>query len=501
MASSLEEMLAEAGRANAPRSVAPGTIKASAVDPLGLRQINFDLMDMVLPTLNNVAEHVRPFLAVAWAWRQARRVVEKSGRGGADDDILRDFVDRVEAIYVWSQFMVIDAGLPGVQALSDLINGKSYRFGGQDWEALRDMRRSSTGLISPLNYGPGLRAMRWLLPVEDGVGVFRHNPDLDPALDAFEKRMLPELGHAAFSRFGAVTVKATDALRWGKLWRMDRPTRPERDAAFRMLASGDDGKIRQLGLAMVREAFDSLNDPDAEVRLLRARMASDPRVWSRDNSVSNAAKSWRRVQVRQLFRLALESLFYWITMALRDGPVGSKGLAAMFVKQALPRSATTRTARSWLLSEAAGGNPVDRLEELEAALRTRVPKELPAAIAAALRLCLIEKHAPPEDFEVADRLPLSRAVLEFHQWADLSCRDAMVRIIEIWVLAQHAYWCVGRGLADARRRSEKNILRLKVVMDEGGWSLTLGAAAGNIPEATADRLATAYTLLRECHKL
>ncbi|MBV8729478.1 MAG: hypothetical protein JO336_06685 [Acidobacteriia bacterium] len=37
------------------------------VDPLGLRQLNFDLMDQVLPGLNNVARHIRPFVVIGWA--------------------------------------------------------------------------------------------------------------------------------------------------------------------------------------------------------------------------------------------------------------------------------------------------------------------------------------------------------------------------------------------------------------------------------------------------
>jgi hypothetical protein len=36
------------------------------VDPLGLRQINFGLMDRVLPDLNNVASHIRPYTLMAW---------------------------------------------------------------------------------------------------------------------------------------------------------------------------------------------------------------------------------------------------------------------------------------------------------------------------------------------------------------------------------------------------------------------------------------------------
>jgi hypothetical protein len=82
----------------------------------------------------------------------------------------------------------------------------------------------------------------------------------------------------------------------------------------------------------------------------------------------------------------------------------------------------------------------------------------------------------------------------------LAPAEFMARVLEIWVLAQHAYWCVGRSLADARSRG-KTLLRLKVVMDEGGWTLTPGTRPGNPPIATPDRLESAVGLLTECRRL
>jgi hypothetical protein len=42
-------------------------------------------------------------------------------------------------------------------------------------------------------------------------------------------------------------------------------------------------------------------------------------------------------------------------------------------------------------------------------------------------------------------------------------------VLESRVLAQHSYWSVGRGLADARARG-RILLRLKIILDEGGWA-------------------------------
>lgn len=103
-------------------------------------------------------------------------------------------------------------------------------------------------------------------------------------------------------------------------------------------------------------------------------------------------------------------------------------------------------------------------------------------------------------FERRDRLPLTRAKEEAECWFDLSPQDFMAKVLEVWVMAQHAYWCVTRGLADARNGG-KIILRMRVVMEENGWTLTPQTTIGNRPEVTPDRLDAAISLLRECRRL
>ena len=41
-------------------------------------------------------------------------------------------------------------------------------------------------------------------------------------------------------------------------------------------------------------------------------------------------------------------------------------------------------------------------------------------------------------------------------------------------------------------------MRLRIILDEGGWTLTPGAPVGAPPQPTPDRLHTAITLAREC---
>jgi hypothetical protein len=135
------------------------------VDPLGLRQINFDLMDQVLPGLNNVARHIRPFVVVTWAWRRARQLAEARSVDEVSGDYLRDFVDRIEVIYAWSQFLRnSDADLPGRQVLAPLVRSYRWIFGGNAWRERREGRRYSTAFTAPITYGPALKTLGWVAP-------------------------------------------------------------------------------------------------------------------------------------------------------------------------------------------------------------------------------------------------------------------------------------------------------------------------------------------------
>ncbi|NRP17889.1 hypothetical protein LPJGGPFB_01116 [Ensifer adhaerens] len=498
MPASLTELLEEAASREEPQIASKIAISPGGVDPLGLRQINFGLMDRVFPNLNNVARHIRPYVIMAWAWRRVRRILESDKKKGATDFEIRDFVDRIEAIYAWSQFLVDpNADLPGAVAMRELLDAESYVFGGEEWERRRDMRRYSTGLISPLNYGPSLQTMGWIKRADEGVGVFVTPQELDPVLDAFERKFEGELDHHAFSRFGQVRVGRKDAVRWGKLWSMEKPLKVECDALYERLGGSKAPAARQEGIALVLAGVEDLGIEDYDVNEIRARMSDPPNVWDTSDTRPAIASDWRAVQVRQVFRLALEGLFFWTVETLGDGPMHSRALADEFIAQ-LDKAQMPETASTWLFSSRANSNPVKVLDLIKAALRSR--NGIAPAVLAGLRHSLREAPAEALEFEAFDRLPLARARKEAEQWRDLTPREFLVRAIETWVMAQHTYWCVNRGMADARGRG-KTILRLRIVMDEGGWTQTPGTTLGNPPEATPDRLETALNLLRECRVL
>ncbi len=243
----LEDLIRLASDANGPRLTPASKINLGGVDPLGLRQINFDLMDQVFPGLNNVARHVRPFIVVTWAWRRARDIAKEQGTTTVRGDTLRDFVDRIEVIYVWSQMLHpdrIDVDLPGQQVLSALIGRDRYVFGGKEWSERRRGRRNSTSLMAAINYGPALKSMGWIAQNPEDPNVFNAADVAEPALVAFQGLIEDRLDHPAFSRFGEVEVTRDEVVSWSEAWRIDRPSPEERRIAALLLA-GDAAPVKR----------------------------------------------------------------------------------------------------------------------------------------------------------------------------------------------------------------------------------------------------------------
>lgn len=202
------------------------------------------------------------------------------------------------------------------------------------------------------------------------------------------------------------------------------------------------------------------------------------------------------VQVRQVFRLALEAMLHWTILKLTDRPLPSETLVAAFAAE-VPSLAKARSAGAWLAAIDAGeAGPTALIDNLVEALSENDSAAMALAIAGGLAFSLAEDPGPDAKEQRADRLPLWRARREAEALAGGSPAAFVRHVLESWVLAQHAYWSVGRGLADARAGG-KTLLRLRVILDEGGWTLT-PVKRGNPPAPTADRLRTMLSLMADC---
>jgi hypothetical protein len=492
---SLAELTAGAAAAEDPGFTPPTVPKLGGVDPLGMRQINFDLMDLVFPGLNNVARHIRPFVLVTWAWRRANQLAQSHGARTIPIDRLRDFVDRIEVIYVWSQLLTdLSADLPGRQVLANLVRAKEWTFGGTPWRNRRQTRRYSTALTAPINYGPALKMLGWVQSHPEHPEVLVPMPVATPALDAFEARITDRLNHPAFSKFGSISVTAAEARRWSKGWALDSPTKAERELMNEMLFGANAPVCRQRGGDLMLAAAEYRSTIDVEA--LRAAMAGPPSRFKPAVNLMDTRQAWRTLQVRQLFRLSLEALLYWILTVLGNTPKSTDALVGSFLVL-VPGAKKHGTARQWLAAiKPQNTGPTELMDEISTALVSSAD-DLPRAIIRGIAFCLAEPPESENVFQRPDRLPVSRALREAHARENGSVRDFIRHVLESWVLAQHVYWSVGRGLADARAQG-KTLLRLKIVLDEGGWALAPGVSAGSVPEPTADRLETMVMLASEC---
>jgi hypothetical protein len=492
---SIVELAEAAAARDEPAFVTELNTNFGNIDPLGMRQINFDLMDQVFPGLNNAARHVRPFVIVAWSWRQALKLAKESGAKKIKVPALQDYVDRVEVMFALSQFLQDrKSDLPGGEFLAPLLQEEKITFGGSAWEKRRAKRESSTALSAPVSYGPGLKMLGWIRPHPEYRNVMLPTTEAIAALDALEAVLRPALKHEAFNSLGSVTVTRAELVKWGKLWPLDKPTSAESKVMRDLLLGPNAPLERQMGMTLLRAA--AAHSKSTEVHILREIMCGPPARFRPQPDLIAIRDSWRRLQVRQLFRFSLESLFYWVMLTLESHQRSIDELVNTFLKR-VPSTAASN-ARDWLkgqLSSARG--PTTMLDRIQQVLAERNEPALPQAIAAGIACCLNEPIAREPFPQQAERLPLSRARAEADARASDSVAEFMRHVIESWVLAQHAYWSVGRGLADARAGG-KMLLRLRVILDEGGWSLTPGAAVGNVPRPTPDRLQTAITLAQEC---
>jgi hypothetical protein len=142
-------------------------------------------------------------------------------------------------------------------------------------------------------------------------------------------------------------VKRADAERWGKLWTMDKPRAAEAKAMFARLGGERAAPARQKGVALILAAVADLADEEATYEDIRMRMADRADAWSNANDRPIAADEWRAVQIRQLFRLALEGLFYWTIGALLPASRSTRQLAQAFI-DALDETSLADSAGEWI---------------------------------------------------------------------------------------------------------------------------------------------------------
>jgi hypothetical protein len=486
---SIAELDAVIAGIDGARAVPPLPMHVGGVDPLGLRQLNFGMMDRCIPGLNNAAWRLRPYVVMAWAWWQAAKLAERDGLPVLPVMVGRRFADRIEVVFQAGHLVVGEFGsLPGSEGIQNLVVGKGgYDFAAPEWHAWHLRRREQGSLMAPVSYGPSVKEGLGMGFLRSSGGLFSPVEEVMPAVLALDECLAPVRDHEAFASLECGWVPLDFMVDCQPLWRMDDGSPAEVDVGRAALLGTGGSSARAGTLALLRWILGS--SPNAlnpgEIRILAAR--SDM-PWS-DRPV---ARLWRAMQARQLLRIALEGLLNWVLAKSSDGPVSLDALVSDLIEEL--GIGGDRPLADWLLdacpsadgldgsvSPASLLNDIDQVRQFEAATLCA------SGLRASLQICRDMGCEEALFGGQPDRLPLSRLSERLRSGGALPMRDAGELVISELLIGQHVYWAIGRSGDDTQR--------LRIVLDEGGWVALQGAGHAN---PTPDRLYTLLELAADC---
>lgn len=123
---------------------------------------------------------------------------------------------------------------------------------------------------------------------------------------------------------------------------------------------------------------------------VRSTMAGAPSRFVPSSDLDATLNAWRRVQVRQLFRLSLEAFFYWVFLEIGGGTRSIETLVNAFLAQTTLRP-PDGTTTEWL--DPAGvfaTAPTALMDRIEEALNVASSVDLASTIADGVAFCLAQ---------------------------------------------------------------------------------------------------------------
>ncbi len=495
----------------------------SGVDPVGLRQLNLDLMDDSLPGINNVTQHVRPYTFMVWAAWKASLVAQEAGND--DPAVVADLVDRYETLYAWSHLI---AGRPfrGAAALKRTIgrraDGEAFVFSGPVWE---EYRRSRTSFMAPTEYGPSIKSVRYI-----GADSGHIADEAMPAVLDFEAQVSSLLPAHLFA-IEVPSVTDDEIAPFAQHLPVDAPSEVEMEV-FRELFYGIGGheaapgsaKRRKGSIDLVRGLL--LREGPSSIDSIRRQFARHDLPAVNDGDPEQIAISGMllcHLQARQLQRLATEAMLLWLERLLSEGQIGrmyqpkpSEELiarahdAAAAGDEAYASSATIGDfllaieiegeATGWPGASSTGTtDAVSMISALIEAQRRDVTR-IPALAARAFAIVRAVANAfegtrSPCGLADAiegrpDRLPMGLMARRLEAVADRPMRFIWQEIIESWVIGQHVHWSAVRG-GDGKKR-------LRIGLEGDGWMRVRRSSSRGVYEPTGDRLQTMLSLAVSC---
>ncbi|MBF0392498.1 MAG: hypothetical protein HQL38_07440 [Alphaproteobacteria bacterium] len=490
------------------------------VDFLGLRQTNLAMMAEAIPSTNNVTNHIAPFTLLCWIFWKFHALCVQRGIHEPDSRLMTSFRERVEILFTWGARLADWPGIPGKLAEPPQGSpGVPLTF--KAWKRIT----TSTSLAAALWYGPASKTVTglgFLMPVPGKGGFLRtvgRGIDLAKGLDVRLQGDWPRYDHL-LATLDEVTAHEDDARALWSLWGPDVVGPAERDAfqsaLFSEEAVGDYKTLigkRSSTLALARLYLangPAPRSPDDIRRGMFLCRCDEGPAYALPATLGPAHRTWVVLQVRQVQRLALESLLSWCERHVLGGLSQTDELADRFVaelrssglplaeisdiKDALaPLAAQAANLEAYLDGCRQGSIPTP-FALTEAILeQSDSSAGLAAACLHALSVCAsfagcLSADTPEIRLGGAARLSLYHLSQRFFALADAPIVEAARYLLEALVISQH--------FATAVNRFDGQNQRLRLAIEETGLSHLIGEAWH--PTVTADRLATILSLAAEC---
>lgn len=511
--------------AEAPFFLPPPKEDSGGVDYLGLRAINLQMMDQLLPGLNNVAERIRPFSLLAWTiWAYEDHQREQGTLMEAKQYAM--FREKIETLFVLShRFAGISlTRIAGAQQRIETRKRTTLRF-----EDMGRQRRNT--LIEAVNYGPGLKGdggYHFAYPHPTVPQVFLVTKAGGRLARAFDEQLRKDLTTKQYTFLRALdqfTLPTEEAAAFAKAWDLEKPSSKEKKEFLARFYPDDDSGARErarvatidLILAVLQNNQEPLTAHGIRLSMTMSSLPALPAA------VEEAQWRWRALQLRQAQRLALEALFGWMERCIWQEDMHSTSQYAARMTEAVSRArpdwdvsrllanrlahfAAMGTnsdllfASGWTVPECdVVGTAADLVQDVKGITLEDevVAKALDLLILVAvhtehfLRSPALAKYVISPSLE---RLPLQWWATMVRGRAAESLQVFLERLVETWLVSQH--------LGVAASRSSEDSSRMRLSIDDAGISSLLNAENDCwSPTLTPDRIVTALSLLCECGKI
>lgn len=491
------------------------------VDFLGLRQVNLDLMAECLPGINNVTYYIRPYSVLSWIYWKFYESMKADAEDKPTAKELTRFKEKVESLFLWGHQLNNVTGVPGLRSKPKVERGKADL-------TFKAWRRSAdnTSLQAAVQYGPSVKdrgGLGFIHPVEGPFfQVTKEGAGLAEALDSsLQKRR----AYSMLSDREELFASEAQASELFESWRVDgQPSKREREIFAKCfydetkINDGDDIGRRSATLNLILSVLRQSKQPLKEEEIRRSmafQRLPNKKPLKLEHGPQQCAKQWLLLQVRQAQRIAMESLLAWVEYRILNCHERNATNIVQAMKKALTDSDSEMFSRktpalalvAWLgkvktlddyVALAIADQPFS-LFWLSRELERLVWEQPDSICGSAMKILLLMRRFGEwfaEDALLKQQIGRGGTPrISLAYWCKVLDKNSgqplehlLSVLIENLILSQH--------FAVATNRFDGGRQRLRIILEENGLEALVERPWQ--PRITADRLASALSLLVDC---